>query len=171
MAYKYGLNHAGIHNIGSSWYCSGKDIVKVSNLSAILIEKIYLNEFGPEIEQGWPKWHQGVTNLYGCELAINHIYGKEFDFIYDFIDGGLHKHPNFLKRAHLHAWHTGDLNLFTKHAFAEGKYNERKPEEAGMDTTSFILYIMFYDKWKGKTKINYEEEIHNYLVKSITEKY
>ena len=120
----FGLNHRGIHNIGTSHYGKPLQIKKVCELSLLISEYILAAEFN-DSEGSWPGWYRGVTSMYSNEIAINHIIDHlviepdklDFDST---SDDRIESHP------HIHCWHTNDL--FSKFQFAAGHYNQLRME-------------------------------------------
>jgi hypothetical protein len=118
IAAEYGLTHRGLRNTGSSWYGPTPLIRRVAALSEMLTRDIRGRLFrtGPG---AWPGWYEGVSSMYGSELAINHLAGDTT--ITDRLDH-LSTSPAPPGRvAHVHCWHTDAA--FSKFAFAAGRYD------------------------------------------------
>ncbi|RBP88737.1 hypothetical protein DFO70_11361 [Cytobacillus firmus] len=133
----FGLNHRGIHNIGTSHYGKTKQIKKVCELSLLISECILAAEFY-ESEGSWPGWYRGVTSMYSSEIAINHLIDHlliepdklDFDST---SDDRIESHP------HIHCWHTDEA--FSKFQFADGNYNHLSLEN--LDPSIIKDYCMF----------------------------
>jgi hypothetical protein len=114
-----GLNHKGIHNIGSTHYGNSKLVRKVCRLTVSTTLYIINNEF----EDGygnWPGWYKGVSSLYGTEIAANHLI-KNFNIDHLKLDFYSTSGDSILNHPHIHCWHTHDM--FSKFSFEAGKYD------------------------------------------------
>ncbi|WP_264737596.1 hypothetical protein [Cytobacillus firmus] len=115
----FGLNHRGIHNIGTSHYGKPLQVKKVCELSLLISEYILAAEFN-DVEGTWPGWYKGVTTMYSNEIAINHLIDR-LVIDPDKLDFDSTSHHRIESHPHIHCWHTDEP--FSKFQFAEGNYN------------------------------------------------
>lgn len=136
VANKFGLKHRGIHNIGSSHYGSTKKIREVYGL-ALEIANYLINVEFKDNPGKWPSWYRGVSIMYSCEIAVNHLIDNLN------IDSTNLDYPSTSKNsidnhAHIHCWHTD--NIFSKFAFEHGKYNNLSTDN--LDTNKINNYCL-----------------------------
>ncbi len=115
----FGLNHRGIHNIGSTHYgpaCMVREVCKL----IVPITKYLIGEEFRYNPGKWPGWAAEVSLLYAAEIAVNHLIHKpkvepgKLDFESSSKDSILY-HP------HIHCWHSKER--FSKFSFYEGEYD------------------------------------------------
>lgn len=137
-------NHFGINkkknyikNLGSSWYGTSTEIIKIAKLTQEITEYLLNHEF-KNSEGSWPGYYRGVSTMYASEIAINH-------FINDInIDNGNLDFPstsNLLTsdHVHIHCWHT-DQNFSKFKLFNKG-YLDIKTQE--LNITKISDYCLF----------------------------
>jgi hypothetical protein len=146
----FGLNHKGLHNIGSTQYGNSGLVRDVCKL-AVRIAKYILNKEFIDCKGEWPGWSPGVSSMYSTEIAVNHLVetvlidGSKLD--YDSTGGDpVIEHP------HIHCWHTD--NLFSKFWFEAGKYDHLSQTDLNIDKVrDYCLYIALRSKeempWLG----------------------
>ena len=102
-ATKFGYQHAGLFDLGATWYAPPaliREAARIaSNLTVLLHEQAF-NEFSGNFNETgcccrgrrgrkggldnflhvsasvcveWPRWHRGVASMYAQEIAINHV--------------------------------------------------------------------------------------------------
>jgi hypothetical protein len=119
IAQRFGLNHQGIHNIGSTHYGPPHLIRNVCKLSTLLSNHILTNEF-TDSQGMWPGWYEGVTSMYSNEIAVNHLI-DHLMIAPSKLDFESSSHASILHHPHIHCWHTN--KAFSKFSFFQGKYN------------------------------------------------
>jgi len=143
VADHFGLRHQGIHNLGATHYGSAKLVRKVCDL-AVSIAKYLLTEEFKDDEGAWPGWYKGVTTMYSCELAINHLV-DEFKIAGDKLDYGSAASDSITKHPHIHCWHTN--NMFSKFEFEAGNYDQLSTKNLDIDqVNNYCLYIALKSK-------------------------
>ena len=131
IANDLGLQHAGIQNLGSTWYSTPDQLRLVAYTT--LFGMIYISEeefSGPEREGKlgvilWPHWHYGVLLLYGQSLALNHLIASnqiKVTKLEEYLDYPSHYEKNINKILHIHVFHGDDM--FSKFQFKAGKYDQ-----------------------------------------------
>ncbi|CAF3630975.1 unnamed protein product [Rotaria socialis] len=182
IAKKLGYNHAGIHDLCSTWLVNPKDSVKIANLTTIIGRHILKNEFGahvPGIESlpaigEWPKWWRGVTSLYAAEIAINHIYSSTL--------GQQHESPaidtpSFAESSIWNAWHIHCLHnedYFSKfkhrdelHKFVGSKQTDRMQQILNVTSRDKILFETLREFETIKVNYNINESkvsVRDYVI-------
>eukprot|EP01084_Bolivina_argentea_P079524 144245_1 len=91
LAKQLNLNHSHLHQMQSSWYVQSTRFLQLAQYTVNLTLYLFNNEFTAEkckeiddlhyktkhndtAQCGWADWHQGVSSLYGQNLAINHVF-------------------------------------------------------------------------------------------------
>ncbi|RUL48673.1 DUF7164 domain-containing protein [Lysinibacillus antri] len=137
------LNHRGLHNLGSTHYGKPNQIRSVCKLAVEVAEHLLTTEFR-YTEGEWPGWYRGVTTMYSCEIAMNHLVsdikveaGKlDFDSTSQNFTTG---HP------HIHCWHTDEL--FSKFQFSDGNYDHIQRNQLKIEyVRDYCLYIALLSK-------------------------
>jgi hypothetical protein len=109
-----------LYNIGSSWYGKSEDVISVAAKTILISRELLTHEF-KEFEGEWPGFFKGVTSLYASEIAINHL----IDEIYinsDNLDYSSDSQELAANHTHIHFAHCSEV--FSKHAFLKGNYND-----------------------------------------------
>lgn len=140
---RLGLNHCGLHNLGSTHYGNPELVRKVSKLAVSIAEYILVEEF-KYTEGSWPEWYRGVTSMYSSEIALNHlipnvkIAPEQLD--YDSTSSShIHLHP------HIHCWHTD--SMFSKFQFAQGNYDHLVRNQLNIELVNdYCLYMSLLSK-------------------------
>jgi hypothetical protein len=145
-----GLTHRGIENIGSTHYGPPKVVRDVCRVTLHVALYILNHEFATGSGQ-WPGWYEGVTLLYSCEIAVNHVVGNvQLDYgkldIESTSRGLISNHP------HIHCWHTDQV--FSKFRFAAGAYDHMPIHTLNTNTVrDYCMYIAVKSKkempWLG----------------------
>lgn len=145
IAVKLGLKHKGIHNIGSTHYGNAALVREVCKLSMEVTSYILDNEFKTG-DGDWPGWYKGVTLLYGCEIAMNHLVG-EIRVCPDKLDFHSTSEESILLHPHIHCWHTD--KMFSKFHFYDGKYDNLTTDNLDITKISnYCLYMALNSKRK-----------------------
>lgn len=142
VAAKLNLRHQGHHNLGSTHYGQSALVRDVCKLATDVTAYLLTEEFKDDRGK-WPSWFGGVSLLYGCEIAVNHLVDdisteKVFDFGSSSSEA-IGNHP------HLHCWHSP--HMFSKNRFAAGHYDHLSTE--GLDLNiikDYCLYIALKSK-------------------------
>lgn len=134
----FGLRHQGIHNLGSTHYGNARLVREVSKLALSISEYLLATEF-KDTEGAWPGWYSGVTTMYSCEIAVNHLVEK---FIVDGtkLDYGSAATDSIATHPHIHCWHTD--SMFSKFQFEAGNYDHLSTENLDIDKVhNYCLYM------------------------------
>jgi len=142
IASHFKLRHQGLHNLGSTHYGNAKLVREVCKLATPLTAYILTEEFKNKRGK-WPGWFKGVSTMYGCEIATNHLVDHiNKDSKLDFGSASsesIHKHP------HIHCWHTS--NMFSKSQFTAGKYDHLKTDHLNINLIkNYCLFIALKSK-------------------------
>jgi hypothetical protein len=139
----FNLRHQGLHNLGSTHYGDARLVRDVCKLASSITGHILTKEFKSE-EGQWPSWYRGVSLLYGCEVAVNHLVdqiikdGNRLDF-------GSTSTESIVDHPHIHCWHTD--NMFSKFQFTAGKYDNLTTEDLDLNLVKdYCLYIALKSK-------------------------
>jgi hypothetical protein len=150
VARALGLVHHGIENIGSTHYGQPVNVRNVSEVTLYAARYILNHEFaaGPG---KWPGWYEGVTLLYSCEIAVNHVM-KDVRLDYGKLDFESTSRSLVSNHPHIHCWHTD--HVFSKFRFAAGAYDQIPIHTLNIDTVrDYCLYIALKSKrempWLG----------------------
>ena len=138
VAKKMKYNHYNIFNVGATWYGNSEEIIKLGKLSYSITKHIYNNEF-LHYHPGWDEWYIGVSSMYGSELAANHLFGTKLEKS-NLIDGHASSSENIDTVLHVHCWH--DSDFYSKFAYIEGKYKDRKPISNSRKINEYIYNIV-----------------------------
>lgn len=138
-----GVQHKGIHNIGSTHYGDAKLLREVCRLTVDVTRHIINNEFPanefPNGEGAWPGWYKGVSLLYGTEIATNHLVDNLI-VDYRMLDYGSTNKDSVMTHPHIHCWHTDDM--FSKFYFLAGKYDHLTTDNLDLDIVrDYCLYM------------------------------
>lgn len=149
IANKFGLKHRGIHNLGSSHYGSTKIIRDVYQLALKIADYLINVEFRDSPGK-WPSWYKGVSIMYSCEIAVNHLIDN-FNLDYANLDYPSTSKDSIQNHAHIHCWHTD--KVFSKFAFETGKYNRLTTDSLDLNkVNNYCLDIALTSKkmpWSG----------------------
>ena len=117
ISIKLGMKHAGVHNVGSTWFGRTEVFIKLSKKTLEMTAYIFLNEFHPSlpgleeidfaknIEGAWPTWWRPVSLLYGAELSLNHLI-ENFSADYKGqLDSSSCSDASIWDTPHIHCWH------------------------------------------------------------------
>ena len=118
IAAKFGLNHYGKHNLGSTFYGPPEKVRDVCRLATMLCEYLLTDEFATE-HGSWPDWYREVATMYATEIAINHLVG-ELVTTSSQLDAYSTSSNSVTDYAHVHCWHTH--GWFTKSEWEAGYY-------------------------------------------------
>ncbi len=111
------MNHRGVHNIGSTWYATARNMVEVTQ-SALDCSQHLLHEEFAEVG-AWPDWYAMVTTMYAGEIALNH--SKLNIRKTKKLDAPSTSETPVSDVYTIHCWHTDEY--FSKHRYADGKYD------------------------------------------------
>lgn len=137
VAHSLGLRHRGIHNVGSTHYGKPQWVREVCRLAVSLTYHILTKEFRDHPGQ-WPGWYQGVSSLYGTEIAFNHLI-EQANPDQQQLDAFCTSQESIHKYPHIHFWHTFDL--FSKFHFSAGYYDHLDTEN--IDIVPIRNYCLF----------------------------
>ncbi|WP_027339767.1 DUF7164 domain-containing protein [Halonatronum saccharophilum] len=138
VAHSFGLRHRGIHNLGSTHYGNARLVRKVSSLALSIAEYLLTEEF-KEDGGSWPGWFEGVTTMYSCEIAVNHLV-DEFKVDGKKLDYGSAATDSIAVHPHIHCWHTN--KRFSKFQFEAGNYDSISVKDLDIDKVNdYCLYI------------------------------
>ncbi|PRX34859.1 hypothetical protein BX659_102175 [Orenia metallireducens] len=138
IAKHFGLRHQGIHNLGSTHYGKARLVRSVCTLALSISEYLLTTEF--KVDKGaWPGWYRGLTTMYSCEIAVNHLVNN-FVIDGDKLDYGSTGSDSIDTHPHIHCWHT--KNMFSKGQFKAGNYNHLSTENLDIDKVrNYCLYM------------------------------
>jgi hypothetical protein len=136
---KLKYNHFNIFNVGATWYGNSEDIIKLGDLSYNATKYIYKNEF-LHYHPGWAEWYIGVSSMYGSEIAANHLFGKDKLEKTDLIDNHASSSNDISSVLHVHCWPSGDF--YSKSAYLEGKYKDKKPNPNSTQINEYAFNII-----------------------------
>jgi hypothetical protein len=147
LANEFGLRHQGRHNLGATHYGEAKLVREVCRLALPISEYLLTVEF-EEDEGEWPGWYKGVTTMYSCEIAVNHLV-DEFEIDGDKLDYGSAASDSITDHPHIHCWHTN--NLFSKFEFEAGNYDGLSTENLDINKVkNYCLYIALKSKQRNE---------------------
>jgi glycosyltransferase involved in cell wall biosynthesis len=129
LAGRYGLTHRGHTNVGPTWYGPTEVVRRAAAIAEMLIKRLIVDEFA--IDPGaWPGWYRGVAHLYAAEVAVNHCApdGQRSSLL----DAVSTSRDSIDRLPHIHSAHTDEI--FSKHAFAAGRYRHVKEADLGLET-------------------------------------
>ncbi|CAG9461039.1 unnamed protein product [Pedinophyceae sp. YPF-701] len=143
LAKHFGMRHAGIHNVGSTWFGRTEEVLVLGRMTYALMPhllKYHFEQKDPSLGEGplhlldtigWPRWYAGVTLLYAGELAANHLL-DEFEKT-----GGMDANSHDAVPVHevftIHCWWTGER--FSKAGFFQHKYDDFDMDVEALDTS------------------------------------
>ncbi|WP_018248559.1 DUF7164 domain-containing protein [Orenia marismortui] len=146
VANHFELRHQGVHNLGSTHYGKAKLLREVSRLAVSIAEYLLTHDF-KNSEGAWPGWYAGVTTMYSCELAVNHLV-DEFKIDGRKLDYGSASDESIANHPHIHCWHTN--NMFSKFQFEAGNYDDLSIENLDIDkVNNYCLYMALKSKDKN----------------------
>tara|TARA_X000001036_G_C20680800_1_gene805860 strand:+ start:984 stop:1856 length:873 start_codon:yes stop_codon:yes gene_type:complete len=119
---KLNLEDQNIHNVGSTWYSTTKNMIECGEKTIKYVEYFLENHFS-EHEGSWPQWYAGVILLYAGHLAINSS-GLNITKT-DKLDYYSTSNNEVSEYYTLHCWHTD--TFFSKHWFMNNRYKDREP--------------------------------------------
>lgn len=160
IAKDLGLKHAGISNLGSTWYSTPEQFRLVSYLTIFSMAYLSKEEFSQPEREGklgtllWPQWHYGVLLLYGQNIGINHLIGsKQLNVVKleDLIDYPSANQEAVDQKLHIHVFHGDDL--FSKFSYKVGKYDDMIVNDNDLGKVKFYCLKMALD---AKKKSNEE---------------
>jgi hypothetical protein len=117
---RLGYRHRGIHQLGATWYGPPDLVLVAARIAANVTMVLHAQAFTEGAkDEGWPRWHRGVSSMYAQEIAINAIVPEAQPT--DMMD-----HPSMDAASintiyHIHCWQ-GD-GFFSKAAFQAGWYD------------------------------------------------
>ncbi|MGI9659408.1 MAG: GlcNAc-transferase family protein, partial [Gaiellaceae bacterium] len=125
LADELGFAHKGMHDLGSSWYGPAGDLLRAVELARDFALHIF-KQFEQSGDGGeWPDWWQGVSTLYGGELALNKLFEPSTLRVDDAFDRPSTNGPALGAQAphHVHCLHGREH--FSKLDMHEGLYANR----------------------------------------------
>lgn len=129
IARKLGLRHQGIHNTGSTHY-GPPELVRAVCRLAFKVNKYLLTVEFKNNPGEWPGWFSGVSILYSCEMAVNHLISEpSLDYVN--LDYDSTSSESINAHAHIHCWHVE--TLFSKFKFEHGHYDQLSTEDLNLD--------------------------------------
>ncbi|MEJ6952472.1 DUF7164 domain-containing protein [Natronospora cellulosivora (SeqCode)] len=138
IADHFGFRHQGIHNLGSTHYGNASLVRTVASLTLTIAEYLLTNEF-KDNEGEWPGWFKGVTSMYSCEIAVNHLV-DQFKIDGQKLDYGSAACDTIDNHPHIHCWHTN--KVFSKFQFEAGNYDHLAFEDLDIDkVNNYCLYM------------------------------
>lgn len=144
IASHFNLRHQGLYNLGSSHYGNAELVREVCKLATHLTAYILTEEFTEEDEGSWPSWYRGVTTMYACEIATNHLVDK-ITIDKNKLDFGSTSSNKIDDHPHIHCWHTD--KMFSKFQFTAGKYNHLDTKRLDISKVKdYCLYIALNSK-------------------------
>jgi hypothetical protein len=127
LAAKYGLNHSGMTNIGSTWYGPTEVVRRACAFSEMMTKRLLTHEFAVH-EGQWPGWYAGVTLLYAGEIAVNHCAPEAQ--CSKLLEAHSTSPEPIMRHAHIHCWHTDEK--FSKHWFMSRRYTRQDSQDLDM---------------------------------------
>jgi hypothetical protein len=145
-----GFTHRGIENIGSTHYGPPKAVRDVCRATLHAARYLLNHEFISGSGQ-WPGWYKGVTLLYSCEIAVNHVVGN-VRLDYGKLDFESTSSSLVLGHPHIHCWHTDQP--FSKFRFVAGVYDQVPVHDLNINIVKdYCMYIAVKSKrempWLG----------------------
>ena len=138
IANHFDLSHQEIHNLGATHYGNAQLVRAVARLALSLSEYLLTTEF-KENEGSWPGWYKGVTTMYSCEIAVNHLV-PEFKIDQTKLDYDSTATDSITTHPHIHCWHTN--NMFSKFQFLAGNYDHLSINNLDINqVNNYCLYI------------------------------
>lgn len=137
LSHQFGLDHKGMHNIGTSHYGDPELICSVCEVSTVISIYLLTNDF-KEYEGLWPGWYKGVITMYSNEIAINHLLEK-ITINSDLLDYSSSSNHSIKNHPHIHCLHT--TKPFSKFHFSSGLYNHVKMDSLNIEKVND--YCMF----------------------------
>jgi len=105
IATKIGYRHRKSHNLGSTWFGDPQIMIDLVKIVERAGKHILENEFGPEVENVWPKWWKGVTSMYAQEIAINdRLEEDQVEINFDSVDVNSNSNRPLADAYHIHVW-------------------------------------------------------------------
>ncbi|TFB14289.1 hypothetical protein E3U55_14005 [Filobacillus milosensis] len=129
IASHFNLRHQGLFNLGSTHYGNASLVREVCKLATELTAYILTEEFKSG-EGKWPGWYRGVTSMYACEIATNHLV-EQLTIDPERLDFGSASEESIQNHPHIHCWHTD--NMFSKFHFTAGKYDHLNTKDLDVD--------------------------------------
>lgn len=144
VASQFNLRHQGLHNLGSTNYGEARLVREVCKLATEITAYLLTEEF-KEDKGRWPSWFRGVSSMYGCEIAVNHLVDeinidtqRRFDF-------GSASSDSIDNHVHIHCYHTS--NMFSKSQFVAGNYDHLSTADLDLNqVNNYCLYIALKSK-------------------------
>jgi hypothetical protein len=155
-AEKLGYKHRGLHNLGATWYGDPHIILEAARIAANVTMVMHRKAFVESVKnQGWPRWHKGVSSMYGQEIAINVVVPEAEPT--QLIDHPSQESSSINKIYHIHCWQ-GDA-FFSKHAFQAGWYDNLNTTHWNTADTRIWSLIMMQMATK---KISFDVTLSTY---------
>jgi hypothetical protein len=143
IASERGLRHQGYHNLGSTHYGDARKVREVCKLATELMAYMLTEVFKDDPGE-WPSWFRGVTSMYACEIAVNHLV-DEFTIDRKRLDFGSASGELTEDHPHIHCWHTD--NMFSKFKFTNGKYDHLTTDGLNIEIIKdYCLFIALESK-------------------------
>ncbi|RLO08927.1 hypothetical protein DYB28_014298 [Aphanomyces astaci] len=141
LAADINMTHQGLHSVGSTWF--GNATLTLQMVPKMLeVAKFILDSPKYNVEQGFPRWHIGVTSMYAGELVVNHFIPKDNVWVnsasLDVYSNGIEKTDNVY---HSHCW-PGSSGFFTKSEYEDGEYSVDKFPRESLDIAVIKDYFM-----------------------------
>ena len=162
VAKELDLKHAGIWNLGSTWYSTPEQFRLVAYLTLFGMAYLSEEEFTPPEREGkvgtinWPYWHYGVLLLYGQNLAMNHLIAThqlnivKLDKLFD-VESEFSSPINQV--LHIHVYHGAEM--FSKFQFKDGQYDNLTTESENTNQIKFYcLKMALESKFNDPKQLN-----------------
>ncbi|RLO01784.1 hypothetical protein DYB28_015150, partial [Aphanomyces astaci] len=137
------MTHQGLYNVGSTWF--GNTSTVLSMVPKMLeVAKFILDSPKYNVDQGFPRWHIGVTSMYAGELVVNHFIPKDNVWVNsESLDINCNSIEKTINVYHSHCW-PGDQypGYFNKWAFERGEYTAQRFPRDNLDLAVINDYFM-----------------------------
>lgn len=138
VAQTLGLKHHGLYNTGSTHYGPTPLIKEVHRLATEITDYLLRHTFST-CKGEWPGWYRGVSSLYACDLAVNHLI-SDYLLLPQELDYPSTSTQSIDAHAHIHCWHTDQL--FSKFVFEKNGYRQIKLSTTAPCTiNTYCLYM------------------------------
>lgn len=142
LAQRFGLNHHGRHNLGSTLYGNTQKVRAVGALATTLCEHLLEVEFKAD-PGAWPDWYRGVSSMYATEVALNHLVAG-LDGPNRMLDYYSTSTDPVETAPHIHCWHTNEP--FSKFIFEAGLYDHMDIPQDISQIRSYCLAMALRSK-------------------------
>ncbi|RQM20955.1 hypothetical protein B5M09_010793 [Aphanomyces astaci] len=137
------MTHQGLYNVGSTWF--GNTSTVLSMVPKMLeVAKFILDSPKYNVDQGFPRWHIGVTSMYAGELVVNHFIPKDNVWVNsESLDINCNSIEKTINVYHSHCW-PGDQypGYFNKWEFERGEYTAQRFPRDNLDLAVLNDYFM-----------------------------